>query len=313
VFYKKILILILPVLILVSTINYFSDPAHLFDGGAFESQISNVLLKNQNVANVSNYDERLLQKYFIKGLTLKPEIAILGSSRSMQINQTHFQNKIVINNSVSGGTLKDYLGIFSFYISKKQLPNHLYISLEPWLLNDNNDDSRYKSLMPEYNFMLDLLNLKDYKESDFLNFFLKWKEILSLSYFQNSLKNLGKSNTTYPTNNFYNNSITRIKDGSITYAKKTREISSQEVISLAHDFIKTSKIDYLENYTSLSIKYCKTLNAFIQYLTKNKVQITFILPPYHPVVFEYLSQNAKYAQAIASENYFRELAKKKQF
>lgn len=75
---KKILIF-LPLVCLLVFVNYLVDPANIFKINKYEKNIAEILLKELNVANISNYDERLLQKHYVKGLQNEKDIIVLGS------------------------------------------------------------------------------------------------------------------------------------------------------------------------------------------------------------------------------------------
>ncbi len=308
-FYKKLLLLFLPLLVLLLSVNLIIDPAHLFSGGAYEYQIAKILLKKKNAANVANYDERLLQKYFIEGLTVAPDIVILGSSRSMQINQSFFPDDNLINNSVSGGHLKDYLAIYNLYIRKGLKPEHVYICLDPWILNDNNNELRWKSIESNYEEMIKRLGLPNKNDFDILRSknLLKYKELLSFDYFQHSIKTIYNPSMVYETLNRNNNETTRLSDGSISYDKIKRERSIYQTNLLARDFIKGDKIDYLENFNSISSDNLNILIKFIQYLQSKNIKIDFLLLPYHSIVYNYLQKDKNYHNINLSEIIFNKI------
>ena len=79
----------------VAATNYCVDPAQLFSGGNYEQGVADILLSGNNVANVSNYDERLLQKAYVNNLKRRNDVIVLGSSRSMQI-KSHLDRKSVV-------------------------------------------------------------------------------------------------------------------------------------------------------------------------------------------------------------------------
>ena len=70
------LLFLLPIVVVVITVNYTIDPSHIFTGGAYEKGIAKLLLKGENVAKVGNYDDRLLQKLYIKGLKDDKDVVV---------------------------------------------------------------------------------------------------------------------------------------------------------------------------------------------------------------------------------------------
>jgi len=100
-FVKKLMFL-LPIVCLIIGFNYFVDPANIFRSEKYCQAVVSLLLKGKNVANITNYDERLLQKEYINSLTQRRDIVVLGSSRVMQISASLFPRHSFLNNGVSG-------------------------------------------------------------------------------------------------------------------------------------------------------------------------------------------------------------------
>jgi len=113
-FINKFIIISLPVLILLFTVNYFGDAARIFDSD-YEKEMAETLMKGSFVTNISNYDERVFQKELINRMNNAPEILVLGSSRTMLINSTYFPNQTFFNNSVSGASIEDIIALFQMY------------------------------------------------------------------------------------------------------------------------------------------------------------------------------------------------------
>ena len=67
--YKTILIA-LPAFIILVAVNYFGDAARIFEYG-YEKKIAKIVHNGSYVTGISNYDERLFQKEFIKGLHME--------------------------------------------------------------------------------------------------------------------------------------------------------------------------------------------------------------------------------------------------
>ena len=307
----KFLLYFLPIAILIITINYFVDPSNLFNKN-YEKGIASYLVKGFNVTNVVNYDERLLQKYFIEKMKQSPSEIVLGSSQIMIIGSNYSTDSSLINNGVSGASIEDYLAIYQLYEINGFKIKKVIIGLSPWLLNDNHGQSRWKSLADEYySFITQKLNLrakKDFKTT-FYNF-SKSKQLLSSSYFKISLEYLFKGiNKEYnPTRNIINTGFTRLTDGSIFYDKIYRSASFEEIEYKAKITTTTNPVYSLGNFTNLSENYKLIFTAFIEYLQKENIEVEFFIPPYHPIVYEYFKKNEYYHIVFKTEQYFRNFA-----
>jgi len=305
-FLIKSVLVLLPTLLFVATINYFGDAANLFSAG-YEQKIAQGLKSGYNVTNVSNYDERLLQKEMIDTKTC-PQVVVIGSSRTMLINSDYFKNKTFLNNSVSGASLQDLLAIYELYEKNGCAPEHIILGLDPWTLNDNNSQSRWMTLEPEYNIIADRLNNK--KESvHSSNPQSKYIQLVSPSYFQASIRNLNKNNELLLTKNKINSTFTRLVDGSICYDEKYRNSSPAKIDALVSDYMN-GELYSIEKFNEISPKLSQLLEKFIVVLHEKKIKVSVLLLPYHPKVYKFISTNNKYKQVLRTEDFYHSLALK---
>lgn len=296
--YKTSVSAILILIILVS-INYFGDAAKLF-GLDYEKKLATMLLSGENVANITNYNERKLQKELIENIQKTPDIVILGSSRTMLINNGYFADKILLNNSVSGASLEDLIAIYQIYKSNNIIPEKVIIGIDPWLFNEYNNQTRWKALENEYNkfFKKDSISI--------INFY-KYRQLLSPSYFQSSLMELNKNNDPQPTLEKYNRSNTKLIDGSITYNKSYRESSQNDINAGAIKYIQ-GNVYSLENFKKLSPNIISEFELLIQDIKSNNIQIIIFLAPYHPIVYDKIESD--YPMVLKTEEFIIKFAEK---
>jgi hypothetical protein len=273
---------------LVVTINFLVDPAKIFDRGSYEDKIIDIILKNENVKNISNYNERILQKKWIDKLEVRPDIVVLGSSRTLLINSSYFHNKNLINNSVSGASIEDLIAIFNMYKLKNVLPKKLILGIDPWLFNENNKQERWLSLQSEYNAYFG----NEEKNSSML-FYSKLKQLFSLSYFQSSIKNLDHYFLTQdptPTKTSFNKTNTKRVDGSITYNEKYRGASSEAIKAKAIKYI-SDDLYSIENFGNISPQLFNQFEMLCSDILKNDIELSFFMAPYHPIVYDKIKQD----------------------
>ena len=207
------------------------------------------LKKNDSLTLKVNLPERKLIKYRIINGNNSFSKIVLGSSRSMMIgNQTSNE---VLNLSVSGAILKDFIEIFNLIKSHNVKVNSAIVEVSPWILNHNVTEKRYL----------------EFKESNSLKY-------VSFSYFL--------ENTTSPKYTLVENDYAFRKyfDGSINYGKNYQKNYKQKI----KDYIKQHELNNLEGFNS--IKDFK-VNVFIQFLKdlKNEgIQIIFLKHPYPPSI-----------------------------
>lgn len=309
--------LFLPVPLLLIGVNYFIDPANLFKSIKYEKGIAEILLKGLNVANISNWDERLVQKYYIEGLREKKDIVVFGSSRAMEINAQLFPEKKNFNNSVSGASIEDYIAIYGLYYTKNLLPSIIIIGLDPWLLNRNNEQGRWKTISKYYNFTLNRMKLKS---TETYGDIAKYKELLSPSYFQHSIKRLfeiikkpsaPKKGEYYQTDKTEADVPIKLFDGSYSYDDKIRTMSVSEVKKKAISYATSKPIYSLGQFSKLDVDYIKLLESFIDLIKNDNIKVIFYLTPYHPYVYEYMINSNEYKIIQETQKYFEHLAIKK--
>ena len=151
------------------------------------------LQEGYNITNLNPYDERIFNKLFIESQTENKEVIVLGSSRSQLINKNTIGCNNLINNSVTGATFEDIIALFNVYENKNIHVDKIILEISPWILNDNNEQSRWIVLEDEYNFFLRKLNASTKsKNKVYIN--PRYKELLSFEYFQESIKYLRHKN-----------------------------------------------------------------------------------------------------------------------
>lgn len=299
-FFRKLIFLI-PVPLIIIITNYYIDPANLYKSD-YEAGIAKYLLEGYNVANVADCNDRLLQECYINGLKDKKEILVLGSSRALLISSGLFPGNSFYNSSVTVGKLDDYEKFYQMYKEKGLKPSTIILGVDPWLIrygyniqkNDFNLKNEFKKILP----------LKDIIPEKYL-------ELLSISYFQNSLLRIINRQTMakyYPTKNTEDDTFMKLSDGSINYHKSKKNRTIEEVRNIAIDFASKEICRY--GYYDIYPEQTKELEKFIDLLLNDKVKVIFFLAPYHPCAYEIFMQSANY-KIKETEEYIKKLAEEK--
>jgi hypothetical protein len=290
-------------LFLVS-VNYWGDSAKIFQTG-YENKIADIIFNNKNATNISNFDERILQRELINNLEIRPDIMVLGSSRTMLINSTYFKGSKFINNSVSGASFEDLISIFQIYKTKKILPKKIILGIDPWIFNRNNGQESWKSLRNEY---YSFTNKKTIKKESIIN--NKFKQLFSLSYFQSSFRNLPNviigTNDPIATDKINNESNTKLVDGSLSYNKIYRESLNTNVEILVRSNV-SKDIYSIENFNIISPKIFDEFEDLCKNILDNNIELSFFISPYHPIFYEKIKQD--YPMVLLTEKIILKFAK----
>ena len=262
-----------------------------------EYKLAKMLSQNQFV-----YFENMDERKFIEGRLLYPlsnvDSIIVGSSRVMQIT-SEIIGKDIQSFTVSGASIEDDIA-FGLEALTKLNYQTIYIAADPWLINSNDGQNRYRSIYNLYSHWKGLmssneipypfLSLKDYQSTEDSD-----ESILD------SLRNiLSLQNISIPIDRSIEAVAKKAYDGSHvyneTYINQAREISS--------DFIE------LLNYAMDDFEYdnqsIKNLEIFVSYLQSNGVKVNFILSPYHPELYQLMT--SKKPIFLEIEDWFRDFA-----
>ena len=300
-FLVKTSVFALIILLGLTGVNYFGDAAHLFDA-SYNQEIVDILSKGKNATNLSNYDERHFQRLWIGSYTEVPKTIVLGSSRSLDIRSDFFPNYSFKNNSVTGASIQDLIGVYQLYKEKGHLPEQIFINCDPWLLNQNNGRTKWFDIAKEYNAFFE----RPYTVKNQTN----WDQLISFSYFQSSFKNLKKvlkgESRPQLSSTVVNTKDTKLFDGSLAHGKAYQNLSKSEVNKRAKAYI-LGEVYGISNFDSLSTTIQFEFETMIKDMLDKGVEVTFLLTPYHPIVFDEVQKN--YPKVLASEEYFKSLAK----
>ncbi len=312
----SVLTTVASVLLLASLLNYFIDPAHLFRGGTYEHGIVELLQQGNNVANISNYDERLFQKYYVQNLQKGKDVIVLGSSRSMQIRSELFKTNSFFNASVSGSSSEDYLSIFDIYYRHGFVPKKLVLGVDPWVFNSNSNQTRWRGIQNNYYDMLKLIGISSISHNNTVvvkhNVF---KQLISWGYLRESFSHLvrgkvfdsSREQKYYPTNSDTAAVTVKRVDGSLyeaSYENKTPDEINESVIAFSISPYS------LQKFTEINMKASQELVKFIQFLNDKNVEVIIFLAPYHPYVYKNLVYGSNSHIIDDAESHLRNIAEK---
>ncbi|MDD2369685.1 MAG: hypothetical protein PHQ90_10310 [Sulfuricurvum sp.] len=289
---------------LLALFNYFFDSYGFFQHNKGLSSAAKAIGQGKIVAGLENYDERLFQKQIYHNFEKTPDCIALGSSKSMMIesNMVTCHGKF-FNHSVSDASLEDYITITGIYAKEGKLPKKIILGIDAWIFNKNTGRGDWEILKEEYSFMLSQISsTKDNKINDTKN---NYSQLINFDNTIYNIKHLNKNNLVkVVTNDNIDSSIKRA-DGSIEYPYKIRFQSDAETKKNALNYI-SGKVYNLENFDQLS--NIQLFEDFIDYLQKHGVEVEFFLPPYHPIVYDYISKNIKYHNVLNVEDYLNNFA-----
>lgn len=278
------LLLLLPIAGFVVGLNYYVDPAHRFNADEYARGIGYALAEGYNVADAGNHDDRLVQRYFAEKSTLRPDILVLGSSRSMYIRAEFFPGHTLFNSFVAPGTVEDYVAIYQLYRQREKIPKWVIIGIDPWLLDDNHHFNKlrhWEAIKAEYWALASSWGTTPVEVASHLGEALQRKAatLFSISYFQEAFKYFvqNKRNQFYRTTSVPQLHAVRFSDGSALLDLNGRNMLAFAVKAKAQNQVKNQKPFAISDTRS------RQFEAFLSALLKDGVRPIFFLSPYHPI------------------------------
>lgn len=300
-------------IVLLGIFNILFDSFGLFTTRTELAVAAKSVAEGKMIAGLSDYDERLFQKMVFSNFKHYPDVLVIGSSRSMLV-EAHMLTDIspalkVFNHSVSGASLEDYMAITAMYAKAKHLPKRIIIGIDPWVFNKNNQQGRWRSLETEFKYMAGIIsglhNDDDDRQDATQN---KFQQLLNYEITKANVTALFNKDKIRVIDSDQIDEIIKRSDGSIAYPFKRRFQAEAKTLALARN--DTNGPSYSqEGYTKLSNTIL--FENFINYLLSQGVTVQFFLPPYHPIVYSYLSNNQKYEMMNTAEKYIKNFAIKR--
>lgn len=312
--------LFLPIGALLIGLNLFEDPANLFRGQGYEQEIAEILLRGENVANVDDYDDRLVQRDFITGLREARQIVVFGSSRSMKVGSYLFPDQSFFNHGVSGATLEDYIAILELYHKRGLKPAVIILGLDPWILNANNNQVRWKSIRSDYAAGANRLGFEVHTDwEDSIGISDKFVQVVSPSYFQASfakfqarLSSAIADDDCYATPESLAEVMVKLHDGSLSYGNAFRNRTPDQVREDALAYARHVPVYSLGKFHGLDPALRDQFERFVALLLQENIQCVFFLPPYHPDTYRRIAAAEEYKIITEAQRYFEEFAARHQ-
>lgn len=308
---------VIPLAAIVLAVNLLGDPARVASRGAYERAVADILLSGRHAAGLSNYDERLVQRFYAERLTRAPEVLVLGSSRVMPLRAEAFAPRSFYNASVSSATLHDIMALHELFEARGGSPSLIIVGVDPWMLQPNESMVGWQTLGPEYERACRKVALP---ECDRAPRMARPRRLLaalaSPSYFQASTAALwgrvrGGAVAALPLavsdDQAAPQQALRRSDGSIRYGRDFGEDVEQVRVSsrdFGRDFAR-GRIRFLPPTARPQPRFLEQLAAFVRLTRSAGAKVWIVLAPYHPDAWPALSADG--SMIVQAEAAVREL------
>ena len=249
-----------------------------------------------------NMDERKFNFARLGGHLRPVKTLVVGSSRVMQVGSLTL-NVPVLNLSVSGASIEDHIA-FSAEAIAQYKPNRIIIGLDPWLLNQNDDQERWRSINSLYVYWQANIRKDNELGGNDVSYFFKNKYVSKPdSVFYRAYKKINIVGRQTPMNGDAEAIDKKHYDGSHIYNRAYAN-RTDEAITADFDILR----DYSMNEYELDLVAEKKLLELVSWAQMNGVKVIFVLPPYHPNLYSMIADEKQVILDI--EKRFRDLARK---
>jgi hypothetical protein len=295
-FLFNIIKIVAPFAIIMVLMNYFVDTANIFSNGLYESRAADIVLKGHNISNLTNCDERLFLEKVITRIPYKPDVVIIGTSRSLEISSDFFPKKTVLNCSVSHASMNDFIAIIGLLDSTNKLPKEIYIESSPTLINPS-PTNEWFSLYNYFNYAVSKIKLSS--DVSIVNsqrgiLLKQMKTLFSFQYFQTCLTTLlaQRKKHVIDVEMAIPTSFGRMKDCSVVYDSAYSKVDTLKEMADAAIFVSKNPIPLVD------AKYLKILQQIVGYLKAKQIAVTLVNIPFQQDCYKIAEQKNKTLKEI---------------
>ncbi len=303
---------ILPVLLFIGFVNWYVDSYALlrvtYDGIAAQMAAG----KNVEGLEESDYNDRNLLAARISGMEEPPQVMVLGSSRVYTFDHFMFGTESFYNAGLSEATIYDLLAVAGILTGQGKLPETVVVGVDPFLFNISHDNEKWKELEPYADYMgLIIDGRQDEAAFDFQkNTGKDYKKALSLEYFRYNVTLLpeGKRFAVTYTDDWETEKYLKHFDGSVAYQRRLREVDVSEVEELTRQSMEEHVVYRMTDYREIDEAHFARLSGLIDCLQAAGVEVILYLPPYSPMMYNYIESEEDFRIALEVEKRVKALA-----
>ena len=327
----KAVLFLLPLFLMVAIVNWYVD-SYAYLRITYDDISRHMIEEGQNVVGLeeSGYNDRSLLLACLNRQEDAKEVMVIGSSRVFTFEHTMFGTDSFYNAGLSEATIYDLWAVTGILAKNGHLPETMVIGVDAFLFNTAHDNDRWLEL-EEYARYMDetagrekdggaaagrksgggkaagdgLARLENTgRHHD------KW---LSLDYFRYNITCLpeGKRFAVSYTDDWETELYTKHYDGSVSYQKELRDVQPEDVIALTEEAMETHVVYRMTDYQEIDAESMAMLTDLIDYLQSQNVEVILYLPPYSPMLYDYIESEEAFRITFEVEERMKALALEK--
>lgn len=330
----KAILFILPLLFMVAAVNWYVD-SYAYLRVTYDQIGEQMAVNSMNVLGLeeSDFNDRNLLLACMKQQTEPKEVIVAGSSRVMNFDHTMFDTDSFYNAGLSESTIYDLLAVTAILEQTGQMPDRMIIGVDAFLFNASHNNDRWMDLEDYVVYMESQLADAGYLEND-LTVIGTVDSTTDAKHIQNPQVNTGRNNSKWFSLDYFRYNVTLLPehkrfvvnytkdweaeqylkhyDGSIAYGRILREADADEVEELTRQSIEEHVVYRMTDFQAIDEQSMALFSALIDYLQGCGVEVILYLPPYSPMMYNYIESEEQYHITFQVEERIEELASDKQ-
>lgn len=311
----RAVLFVLPLLIFIGFVNWYVDSYALLRVTYDEIAAQMAAGKNVEGLEDSDYNDRNLLAARISGMEEPPQVMILGSSRVYTFDRTMFDTDSFYNAGLSEATIYDLLAVSGLLFYQDKLPETVVIGVDAFLFNESHDNEKWKELESYKNYMFTVMVDKlppewahPHKDTG-----RDWGKALSLDYFRYNVTLLPdrKRFAVSYTDDWVTDGYLKHADGSVSYQRELREVNAADVEEMTRQAMEEHVVYRMTDYHEIDAGHFRDFSYMIDYLQEAGVEVILYLPPYSPMMYNYIESEEAFQITLEVEERVKELAQEK--
>lgn len=311
----KAVLFVIPLLLFIGWVNWYVDSYALlrvtYDGIAAQMAAG----KNVEGLEESDYNDRNLLAARLQGMEEAPQVMVLGSSRVYTFDHTMFGTDSFYNAGLSEATVYDLLAVSGILFKQDKLPETVVIGVDAFLFNKSHDNEKWKELESYVNYMSLIMEGKLSPELAHprKDTGRDWKKTLSLDYFRYNVTLLpeGKRFAVSYTEDWETDGYLKHSDGSVSYQRELREVNPADVEEMTRQAMEEHVVYRMTDYEEIDKQHFQYFSWLIEDLQQAGVEVILYLPPYSPMMYNYIESEEAFQIALEVEEEVKNLAARK--
>lgn len=311
----KAALFLLPLLIFIGWVNWYVDSYALLRVTYDDIAAQMAAGKHVEGLEDSDYNDRNLLAARIGSMEEPPQVMVLGSSRVYTFDHTMFGTDSFYNAGLSEATIYDLLAVSGVAVSQNKLPETAVIGVDAFLFNRSHDNEKWKELESYADYMSLALDGKlspelarPRKETG-----RDYRKTVSLEYFRYNITLLPEKKrfaVSY-TDDWVTDGYLKHSDGSVSYQRELREVDAGEVEEMTRQAMEEHVVYRMTDYRSIDEGHFSRFSELVDYLLKAGVEVILYLPPYSPMMYNYIESEEAFQITLEVEEKVRHFAAEK--